>query len=139
MKNENKLPINQIFFSFPRVNKPKVEELLELDTDGTLFKDLLKIFKSEFEENIPLLKRYFDFNKILEISELAHRLRSTSYNVGASRISEILKKIEVDAMDFVENNSSELIRSDYVEELKILIDSLEVEQQATFFELQKLE
>lgn len=139
MKSENKLPINQIFFSFPRVNKLKVRELLELDNDGTLFKELLDIFKNEFEENIPLLRKYFDFRKVLEISELAHRLRSTSYNVGASRLSEILKKIEADALDFSENNHGDLTVSNSLEELKVLIESLEVEQKAAFSELQSLE
>lgn len=121
MKNEVKIPLNHIFFSFPRVNENKVEEVLSLDQSGELYKELLSIFSSEFIEKLPLLKESLDKENYFELSELSHRLRSTSYNVGAIRTGEILKKIEVGALGLAEDINKE--------ELSVLVDSVKLEQQ----------
>jgi hypothetical protein len=63
----------------------------------------------------------FDKENYFELSELSHRLRSTSYNVGAIRTGEILKKIEVGALGLAEEINKE--------ELSVLVDSVKLEQQ----------
>lgn len=127
MKNEIKLPLNHIYFSYPRVNEHKIEEVLNLDGSGQLFKELLEIFTAEFLEKMPLLNLALDKENYFELSEISHRLRSTSYNVGAIRIGEILKKIEIDSLG----------RSDEIdkEELTLLISSLKIEQEESLSEL----
>lgn len=129
MKNEVKIPLNHIYFSYPRVNKNKIEEMISLDSSGDLYKELLSIFAIEFSEKLPLLHDSLKNENFFELSELSHRLRSTSYNVGAIRTGEILKKIEIDS----------LAKGDEInkEELALLISSLKMEQHESLIELQK--
>lgn len=127
MKDEVKLPLNHIYFSYPRVNEDKIEEVLNLDSSGDLFKELLEIFVAEFLEKMPLLKAALDKENYFDLSEISHRLRSTSYNVGAIRIGEILKKIEIDSL----GSTDEIDK----EELSLLISSLKIEQAESLSEL----
>jgi HPt (histidine-containing phosphotransfer) domain-containing protein len=129
LKNEIKVPLNQIYFSYPRVNEAKIDEVKNLDMSGDLFRELLAIFAAEFVEKLPLLDDSLKNEKFFDLSEMSHRLRSTSYNVGAIRIGEILKKIEIDSLGRTEEIDKE--------ELSLLISSLKVEQQASLNELLK--
>lgn len=129
MKNEVKIPLNQIYFSYPRVSEDKIDEVLNLDGTGDLFKELLAIFAAEFVEKLPLLDDYLQKENYFDLSEISHRLRSTSYNVGAIRTGEILKKIEIDSL----GRSEEINK----EELSVLIASLKVEQEESLSELLK--
>lgn len=126
--DSNLIPIDQMLLSFPRVDLCKVAELKSFDRSEKLFHDLIAIFKAEFENNIPIMKRFLKDNELSELSRLAHRLRSTGYNCAASRVSEILKRIEIDSADHEANRN----------ELQILINALEIESLKTLQEIKIL-
>lgn len=126
--DSNLIPLDQMLLSFPRVDLMKIAELKSFDRSEKLFHDLVEIFKNEFENNIPILKKYLKENELSELSRLAHRLRSTGYNCAASRVSEILKRIEIDSLDQDMNRA----------ELQILINALEIESFKTLQEIKML-
>lgn len=128
MKDSGFVPLDQMLLSYPRVDYLKIEELKSFDSTGVLFTELVNIFYEEFKINLPLLESHLQTGKLVELSQLAHRLRSTGYNSGASRVSEILKRIELDAKDQDVKKS----------EIQVLVNSLEVETGKTYVELKKL-
>ena len=71
------------------------------------------------KRTIYQIKHEFESDSFLQISKLAHRLRSTSLNLGATRLSEILKRIEYMTLE------SDLVRR----ELDFLIITAEKEAQ----------
>lgn len=117
MGDQGFVQIDQILLSFPSIDEVKVREVLSYDPTTELLTELVQIFDTEISDKIQLIKSEYHGNHLSEMSKWAHRIRSTSLNLGAIRLSEILKRIEYMALE------TDLIRSD----LEFLINSLEKE------------
>ena len=117
MSDQNIFQIDQILLSFATVDEVKIREVISYDPKKQLLKELVDIFDVEMDDKINLIKQTYASNQMSEVSKLAHRIRSTSLNLGATRLSEILKRIEYMTLE------SEIIRT----ELDFLINSLEKE------------
>lgn len=117
MSDQGFVQIDQILLSFPSVDEVKIREVLSYDPTTELLTELVQIFDAEISDKIQLIKSEYQSNHLSEMSKWAHRIRSTSLNLGAIRLSEILKRIEYMALE------TDLIRSD----LEFLINSLEKE------------
>jgi HPt (histidine-containing phosphotransfer) domain-containing protein len=109
--------IDQILLSFATLDEVKINEVISYDPSLGLFIELVQIFDSEMAEKIQLIKAADQQQQWAEVSKIAHRIRSTSLNLGATRLSEILKRIEYMALE------TPLIKS----EIEFLINSLEKE------------
>lgn len=79
---------------FPCIKDDKVKELRDLDSDHTLFPELIDIFHTEFLNRIPEMKAYASAGDYLSLAQVTHRFKSTAYNLGAIRAVEITKKID---------------------------------------------
>ena len=117
MSDQNLFQIDQILLSFATVDEVKIREVISYDPEKQLLAELVEIFDVELKDKIKLIKAAYASNQSSELSKLAHRLRSTSLNLGATRLSEILKRIEYMTLE------TDVIRT----ELDFLINSLEKE------------
>ena len=117
MSDQNIFQIDQILLSFVTVDEVKIREVISYDPEKQLLTELVQIFDSEMKEKIGLIKDAYASALFSEVSKLAHRIRSTSLNLGAVRLSEILKRIEYMTLE------PDIIRT----ELDFLINSLEKE------------
>ena len=106
MSDQNLFQIDQILLSFATVDEVKIREVISYDPEKQLLKELVDIFDVEMDDKINLIKQAYASNQISEVSKLAHRIRSTSLNLGATRLSEILKRIEYMTLE------SEIIRTE---------------------------
>lgn len=125
MSDQTIYQVDQILLSFVRLDEIKILEVISYDPSKELFNELVQIFDTETKETISLIKEYCENSHFSEVSRLAHRLRSTSLNLGATRLSEILKRIEYMAQEV------SVIRS----EVDFLINSAEKESQSASIDL----
>ncbi len=86
--------LDQILLTFPTVDQAKIEMMLAYDPSQELLKELVKIFNVEVKDKIQLIKKEFEARHFDELSKLAHRIRSTSLNLGTTRLAEIFKRLE---------------------------------------------
>lgn len=117
MSDQSIYQIDQILLSFPTVDEIKIREVISYDPSRELLIELVQIFDTEISEKIKFIKSEYQMNQFSELSKWAHRIRSTSLNLGAIRLSEILKRIEYMAIE------SDLIRT----EIEFLMNALEKE------------
>lgn len=94
MSDQTIYQIDQILLSFVRLDEVKIQEIISYDPSKDLLTELVQIFDTETKSTIIQIKEICENNHFSEVSRLAHRLRSTSLNLGATRLSEILKRIE---------------------------------------------
>ncbi len=99
MSDHNIEQIDQILLSFVRLDEIKIQELLSYDPSRELLTQLIQIFDNGTKEILQQVKSEFEINNLADVSKLTHRLRSTSLNLGATRLSEILKRIEYMALE----------------------------------------
>lgn len=117
MSDQTIYQIDQILLSFPTLDEIKVQEVISYDPSRELLTELIAIFDTEIAEKIKFIKTEYQENHLNELSHWAHRIRSTSLNLGATRLSEILKRIEYMALE------PDLIHT----EIEFLINALEKE------------
>ncbi len=117
MSDQSIYQIDQILLSFPTLDIIKVNEVISYDPSRELLTELVQIFDAEVSEKITYIKNEYKENHLSELSHWAHRIRSTSLNLGATRLSEILKRIEYMALE------PDLIHT----EIEFLINALEKE------------
>lgn len=117
MSDQSIYQIDQILLSFPTLDEVKVHEVISYDLSRELLTELIQIFDVEVAEKIKFIKHEYSANHLNELSHWAHRIRSTSLNLGAIRLSEILKRIEYMALE------PDLIHT----EIEFLINALEKE------------
>ena len=117
MSDQNLFQIDQTLLSFPSIDEVKIQEVISYDPSRDLLTELVEIFDVEMKDKIVLIKQTYETNQYSEVSKLAHRIRSTSLNLGATRLSEILKRIEYMTLE------TEVIRT----EIDFLINALEKE------------
>lgn len=80
--------------SFPQLDEAKIKDLLSLDPSKDLLRQLVKIFDGEMQVAFTKMRDDFKRNNFEPISKLAHRLRSTSLNLGFVRLGEIFRQLE---------------------------------------------
>ncbi len=90
--------------NFSQVDEVKLQELISIDPSGGLLRQLTTIFNSEMQNAFIMMKEEYNKNNFDSISKLAHRLRSTSLNLGMVRLGEIFKQLEY--LDFTPENKS---------------------------------
>lgn len=117
MSDQNVYQIDQILLTFPTLDELKIKEMISYDPSRELLADLIEIFDAEVSEKIGFIKSEYQGLNLSELSRWAHRIRSTSLNLGAVRLSEILKRIEYMALE------ADLIPT----EIEFLINALEKE------------
>lgn len=106
MSDQNIYQIDQILLSFVRLDQVKIDEIVSYDPSKQLLVELIQIFDKETTSTVSQIKSELENNNYYNISRLAHRLRSTSSNLGAIRLNEILKRLEYLTQD------SNVIRSE---------------------------
>ena len=117
MSDQSIYQIDQILLSFPTIDEVKIKEMKSYDPTLELLTELIQIFDAELNEKIGFIKLEYKQNDFIQLAQWAHRIRSTSLNLGAVRLSEILKRIEYMAVE-----------PDYITiEIEFLINSLEKE------------
>jgi len=117
MSDQSIYQIDQILLTFPTLDELKIKEVISYDPTRELLTELIEIFDAEVAEKIGLIKSEYQEKHLNELSRWAHRIRSTSLNLGAIRLSEILKRIEYMALE------ADLIPT----EIEFLINALEKE------------
>jgi HPt (histidine-containing phosphotransfer) domain-containing protein len=94
MSDQSLVQIDQILLTFPTVDQTKIDTMLSYDPSKQLLKELVKIFNVEVPDKMNLIKNEFTAKNFPELSKLAHRIRSTSLNLGTTRLAEIFKRLE---------------------------------------------
>lgn len=94
MNDQSLVQIDQILLTFPTVDPTKIETMMSYDPSQELFKELVKIFNVEMKDKLVLIKKEFEARNFQELAKLAHRIRSTSLNLGTTRLAEIFKRLE---------------------------------------------
>lgn len=117
MSDQSSTQIDQILLTFPIVDQTKIDTMMSYDPSQELFKELVKIFNVEMKDKLVLIRKEFEARNFDELGKLAHRIRSTSLNLGTTRLAEIFKRLEYQS---VEQNASP-------SELQFLIQSAEKE------------
>ncbi len=94
MSDQSLVQIDQILLTFPTVDQTKIDTMRSYDVSGELLQELIKIFNVEMQDKLVLIKKEFEARNFDELSKLAHRIRSTSLNLGTIRLAEIFKRLE---------------------------------------------
>lgn len=98
--------------------------------DLQTYKEILKIYIEESDENIKKLNGYFDSSDWKNYAILAHSVKSTSLTIGASEFSGKAKALELAAKenksDFIKNAHSSFVETykKVVENAKKMLGSL---------------
>lgn len=88
--------------SFPQLDDVKIKDLISLDPSKDLLRQLIKIFDGEMQVAFTKMRDDFKKNNFEPISKLAHRLRTTSLNLGFARLGEVFRLLEY--MNFSETD-----------------------------------
>ncbi len=72
----------------------KVTELKKLDKTLVVFNKLISIFQNEHTHRIPEMKACCENGDLENLSQIIHRFKSTTYNLGASRAADLATQIE---------------------------------------------
>lgn len=78
------------------INNDKIQELIELDGDGEVLKELINLFLPGTESKLNKLST---MTAQPEIKLLAHEMRSSSANLGAENLSELATQLEYLTVD----------------------------------------
>jgi HPt (histidine-containing phosphotransfer) domain-containing protein len=73
------------------INNDKIQELIELDGDGEVLKELINLFVLGTESKLNKLS---GMSAQPEIKLLAHEMRSSSANLGAEILSDLATQLE---------------------------------------------
>jgi HPt (histidine-containing phosphotransfer) domain-containing protein len=85
----------RIHVSKPSILSEKVVELKTLDPSLDVFTKLITIFRNEYINRIPEMKKHCVNRDNENLSRVIHRFKSTTYNLGAARAVEFTKEIEL--------------------------------------------
>ncbi len=94
IEREIKSLTKNIHLANPPVKSEKVVELKKLDPSLTVYTKLITIFRTEYTNRIPEMKKHCETRDLENLSRIIHRFKSTTYNLGAARASEFTKEIE---------------------------------------------
>lgn len=73
------------------INPERIQELMELDEDGEVLKELINLFIPSTELKLTKLS---GMTAQSEIKLLAHEMRSSSANLGAEILSDLATQLE---------------------------------------------
>jgi HPt (histidine-containing phosphotransfer) domain-containing protein len=71
--------------------------LRNVDGDEEFFREILEIYREEIPERIESFQKHLEKNDFTTIISLAHSLKGVSLTVGALRVHELSKNIELAA------------------------------------------
>ena len=94
MSDQSLVQIDQILLTFPTLDQVKIDTMLSYDPSQELLQELVKIFNVEVPDKLALMNKEFAARNFEELGKLAHRIRSTSLNLGTTRLAEIFKRLE---------------------------------------------
>jgi len=101
--------------------------ILESETDEPIVTELLDIYKVQFQNLMNDLELAYTNQDLYKMSNLAHKLKSSSYNLGFSAVGDLCLKIETEgrkktALDYRSIFSE--MKSLYFESLQLIDDKL---------------
>ncbi len=103
------------------INNDKIQELIELDGDGEVLKELINLFVPGTESKLNKLS---GMSSQPEIKLLAHEMRSSCANLGAEVLSDLATQLEYLPVDSnYQQSASTLVQkmnAEFVEVKKIL-------------------
>lgn len=103
------------------INPEKINELLELDEDGEVLKELIGLFLPSTETKLSKLA---GISTQAEIKPIAHEMRSSCANLGAEILSDLATQLEYLPVDSAYlQNSKEIVgkmQTEFVQVKKIL-------------------
>lgn len=103
------------------INPEKINELLELDEDGEVLKELIGLFLPSTETKLSKLS---GMSTQAEIKPIAHEMRSSCANLGAEILSDLATQLEYLPVDSAYQQSSkelvEKMKAEFGEVKKIL-------------------
>jgi HPt (histidine-containing phosphotransfer) domain-containing protein len=102
MKTNLKLQIAAIEQQ-PRIDRGYISEMTDFD-DGDLLDGLISVFAEQSEKQLAMIHLLFACNDVKTISQIAHRMRSTCFNVGARRLAKIFEFIELESIQRSQND-----------------------------------
>jgi len=76
------------------INYHALDELREIDDDGSLIADLLQTFFQDADRTMSTMTLALNQGNLTELGRLAHRMKSGAANIGASRVSWRCRRIE---------------------------------------------
>lgn len=80
-----------------------------------IVKELLTIYTSQMNEGLPRLHEFLRDSKYQDASELAHKLKSSSNNVGALTVGQLFQKVEKNPQEFLTMSHIDQIRKEYAD------------------------
>lgn len=90
------------------INNDKIQELIDLDGDGEVLKELINLFVPGMETKLNKLS---GMTSQPEIKLLAHEMRSSSANLGAEILSDFATQLEyLPVDDTYQQNASEIVQ-----------------------------
>lgn len=103
------------------INPEKIQELMELDEDGEVLKELINLFVPSTELKLSKLSGVMSQ---IEIKQLAHEMRSSCANLGAEVLSDLATQLEYLPVDSnYQHNASGIVQkmsTEFVSVKKIL-------------------
>lgn len=103
------------------INPEKIQELMELDEDGEVLKELINLFLPSTEAKLSKLG---GMTAQSEIKLLAHEMRSSCANLGAEILSDLATQLEYLPIDAnYQQNVAGIVQklsTEFVEVKKIL-------------------
>jgi HPt (histidine-containing phosphotransfer) domain-containing protein len=72
----------------------KIKDLISIDPSKELLQKLVVIFNVEVQKALTQIKFHIQNQDFLAVSQLSHRMRSTSLNLGATNLGEVFRQLE---------------------------------------------
>ena len=79
----------------PNIDPDALAMLRECDTDGTLLRELLELFRSETPRRLGVLRAALAAGNATSITEEAHALKSGCAQLGARHMADLCQRLEI--------------------------------------------
>lgn len=102
--------IKKIFqFSNPTIDETVIEMLASMDEDNEFLKEMIVLYLKETPPIVENIKKGLDSSDKELFTRASHTLKSSSANIGAMRLSEMSKELEMMGKNSSFENARELI------------------------------
>ncbi|KAA3609516.1 MAG: Hpt domain-containing protein [Planctomycetota bacterium] len=101
--------------ALPPLNQEKLEELLEIFGDADELSELFEEYFAELPERLQELRDALSVGDSSPVNQIAHTLKGSSGNLGASAVQEVARGIEEQA------------KAGTLEQVGGLLDQLDIE------------
>lgn len=93
------------------INLERLNELKELDEDGSTLKELIRLFTKNTHLKMKNILDLFQEKDFVQMRREAHGLRSSGLNLGAEKLSHTLLKIEYSSDHDIDEKLAPAIQS----------------------------